>query len=74
MIRLGDNIRLNSQEQAALSALVGFNANPKTVDAHDGMLERAGISFAAAPNETDPEALAEARLMDAVLGRMALNR
>lgn len=72
MIRLGDNIRLNSQEQATLSHLVGFKANPTTVAAHDGLLARAGDAFAAAPDETDPEALAESRLMGAVLGRMAL--
>lgn len=72
MIRLGDNIRLNSQEQATLSHLVGFKVNPTTVAAHDGILAHAGAAFTAAPDETDPEALAESRLMGAVLGRMAL--
>jgi hypothetical protein len=72
MLRLGDNIRLNSQEQATLSGLVGFTVNPTTVAAHDTLLARAGALFVATPGESDPEALAEARLMGAVLGRMAL--
>ena len=72
MIRLGDNIRLTSQEQATLSHLVGFKANPATVRDHDALLARAGDAFAATPGETDLEALAESRLMGAVLGRMAL--
>jgi hypothetical protein len=73
MIRLGDKIRLDSQERETLSTLVGFSVNPTSVSEHNQLLERANSAFACAPGETDAEALAEAELMAAVIGGMALS-
>jgi hypothetical protein len=79
MIRLGNNIRMTQSERDTLENLVGFKANPQTVDQHDAILSRAQAQYGA-PAEMhtsgdtaeDESGAAEAKLMAAVIGNMAI--